>query len=81
MERSAENGEAGILGVFRLAGLPQDESVTVYPRGLDAGARYEVTFDNTGYMFTKDGFSLQNAGIRVHLPSALHSELILYKKI
>ena len=81
LERSAADGEAGILGVFRLAGLPQDEYVTVYPRGVDLAAKYDVTLDNTGCTFRKDGFVLRNDGVRVYLPSALQSELLTYKKV
>ena len=59
----------------------RDETVTVYPRGLDAGRTYEVTFDNSQTTATVSGFALVNEGLRVRLPASLTSELIIYRAV
>jgi hypothetical protein len=57
------------------------ESIVVYPKGVDASATYEVTLDNSRATAKLSGYEILNNGIRVNLPCALSSELILYKKI
>ena len=82
LERASADGAKGIIGIFNLADLrPGDETVTVYPRGLDAGKTYEVTFDNAQTTATVSGFALVNDGIRVRLPASLTSELIIYRAL
>lgn len=56
---------------------PKNEVHTVYPRGLDRSRTYRVTFDNSGETVTRTGDSLVTEGIRLRLPAALTSELIL----
>ena len=80
LERCAKNGECGILGVFALYDL-KDEFVTVYPRGLDLAANYEITMDNSGAKTIVSAFELVNCGMKVNLDTALSSELIIYKKV
>ena len=82
LERASADGTKGIVGIFNLADIrPGDETVTVYPRGLDAGKTYEVTFDNSQTTATVSGFALVNEGIRVRLPASLTSELIVYRAV
>lgn len=80
LERAAADGSAGVIGVFRLAGK-SDEVTTVYPRGLDLSAEYEVTFDNCASSVRLRGYEMKNAGVRVSIGANLSSELIIYKKI
>ena len=80
LERSAKNAECGIIGVFALYDV-KDEFVTVYPRGLDLGANYEITLDNSGAKTIISAFELVNCGIKVNLDTSLGSELIIYKKV
>ena len=51
------------------------------PRGLDAGRRYRVTFDNAGQSCQVDGFALMQQGVVVRLEGALTSELLLMEAI
>lgn len=81
MERSSKERDRSVIGVFRLAGETKDEFVTVFPRGINPGGKYEVTFDNTRSISVVDGFEIVNGGIKVKLKSALTSELILIKNV
>ncbi|MBQ8508680.1 MAG: alpha-galactosidase [Clostridia bacterium] len=79
LERSAEDGSAGVIGIFRMCGTNADETV-LYPRGIDVGAAYEVTFDNSGATAKISGYDMANNGLRVRIGQNLSSELIIYKK-
>jgi len=46
-------------------------------RGLDAGRRYRVTWDNCGLACEMDGFTLMHQGVTVRLEGALTSELLI----
>ncbi|MBQ6023192.1 MAG: alpha-galactosidase [Clostridia bacterium] len=82
IERASKDGTKGIVGIFNLADVSDaDDTVTVYPRGLDVGKTYEVTFDNTETKCAVSGFALVNEGLRVRLPASLTSELIVYKAV
>jgi len=80
LERAAEDGSRSMLGVFNLcmAGAREER---IFPRGIDAGARYRVTADNSGAACEVDGFTLCNEGLRVRLDGALQSELLLLERI
>ena len=80
LERSAEDKSVGIIGVFRLV-MNSTESTVVYPKGIDASATYEVTFDNSRATTKVSGYDMINNGIKLNLPCALSSELVIYKKI
>lgn len=81
LERAAADGEAGALGVFALSDQARiPETVTVYPRGVDLSATYEVRMDNSGACYEISGERMSNEGIRVALHGALTSELIVYRK-
>ena len=79
LERSAANKSAGVVGVFRLTGDNSDSAV-IYPRGVDASATYEVTFDNSGETVRLSGYEMKNSGIKVNIGKSLSSELIVYEK-
>jgi alpha-galactosidase len=79
LERAARDRSAGVIGIFRLVGTNGDET-TVRPRGIDLGATYAVTFDNTGAVVTLSGFEMQR-GLSVRIGQNLSSELIIYRKL
>lgn len=76
LELASSDRTRGMVGIFSPA-IPQKEAVVVCPRGLSAAKRYRVTLDNSGDSFLMTGARLQNEGLRVYLPAALSSELIL----
>ena len=78
IERASTDGTKGVIGVFNLANV-KDEYIIVYPKGLDEGKTYEVTFDNKRTTAKVSGFTLVNDGIRVRNSVSFSSELILYK--
>ena len=79
LETAKRDKSQGMLGVFRLA-EPEVCETTVYPRGVNPGKMYDVTFDNSGATVRLSGFDMVQNGLRVRLGSALTSELILYKE-
>lgn len=79
LEMAARDGSRGMIGVFQLAN-PQEKSCVVYPKGLDAGKTYQVTFDNDESVAILSGYELVRHGIRVQLDGALTSELIMYQE-
>ncbi len=80
LERAAADASTSVIGIFRLCGDNPDETV-VYPRGIDASALYEVTFDNSRASAKLSGFEMINNGLRVRITNNLSSELILIKKL
>ena len=79
LERSASNKSAGVIGVFKMAGV-SDQMTTVYPKGVDIGASYEVTFDNSGETVILSGYEMKMSGIKAYIGASLSSELIVYEK-
>ena len=80
IERSSKDGTKGVIGIFNLASVT-DDSVVVYPKGLDISKKYEVTYDNKRATAIVDGFTMVNEGLRVRLAGSFTSELILYNAI
>ncbi len=80
LERSAKDKSAGVIGVFRLCG-DNDDVTVVYPRGVEMGATYDVTFDNSGAVVRLTGYTMANDGLRIRIGQNLSSELIIYKKV
>jgi alpha-galactosidase len=76
IEEAAEDGSRAAAGVFRTAG-PAEESHTLRLRGVSAGRRYRVTFDNTGETVERDGAALMSEGLTIRLARAMTSELVL----
>ena len=82
LERASADRKKGMIGIFNLANIsPAEDTVTVFPRGIDPGLSYEVTFDNSLSTSRIPGFTLINDGIRIRLPSSLTSELLLYSAV
>jgi alpha-galactosidase len=80
LEYAARDRARAYAGMFRLSGEGEPEYV-FRPRGLRAGARYRVTFDNSGDSITKTGYDLRQEGIRVRLASGIRSELLLFEEV
>lgn len=79
LEYAAPDQSRGYAGVFKLTGSQDPYCLRL--RGVDAGADYEVTLDNSGRKFRTSGHELGNAGLIIRLDTALTSELVLYKKL
>jgi len=79
LEYVSKDKSTAIASFFRLQG----ESRVVFPfvsKGLSAGKRYEVTFDNTGETAVIDGVSLISSGLNVRVPGKMMSELLILKE-
>lgn len=79
LEEAAADRARAIIGLFRLAEGP--ERYVVRPRGIDAAARYRVTFDNEGSTVEITAAELQNDGISVRLGSTMTSQLLLLERV
>ena len=80
LEIAAPDGQKAAATVYSLPGVKTD-AYRFIPRGLDASKNYKVTLDNSGTVLTLSGYALQNAGIRIQIPAAMSSELILFECI
>jgi alpha-galactosidase len=80
LEYAAPDGSRAVVGVFRL-NEPSAASYRFRPRGLRAGNRYRVYWDNTGADAELSGFELQRDGLEIRLESPLTSELLLIEAI
>ena len=68
------------VGIFSFPCTDKTE-YTVIPKGINVGPEYKVTLDNSGATFTVSGYELMTNGIKIKIPSALSSELILFEAI
>ena len=80
LEIASPDGAKGAMTVFTLSGT-NDKTISVNPRGLDAGRTYRVGMDNTGETFTVSGRELQTHGLVVSIPTSMASELITFEAI
>jgi hypothetical protein len=80
LELASEDRSRAICGLFQLGGPTQPEYL-LRLRGLDAGRRYRVTWDNAGQTCEVDGFTLMKQGITVRLEGALTSELLICEAV
>ncbi len=80
LEYASTDNMKGLIAAFSGNGEGAGEHV-IYPRGIDRGAIYRVTFDTTGESVEIGGFKLRNSGIRISLAQAQCSELVLFEKI
>jgi hypothetical protein len=67
------------VGLFRLSD-PAAPEYTVRLRGVAAGRRYRVRFDNSGDEALLDGHALASAGLTIRLEAPLTSELLLVQE-
>ena len=88
LEVASPDGDKSAIAAFslnvpsRYAERPFEDrnTVVIFPRGIKQDRTYRVTLDNTGESFTEDGHKLLRHGIKVYLPSALSSELVLIEE-
>ncbi|MEW6750327.1 MAG: alpha-galactosidase [Candidatus Latescibacterota bacterium] len=80
LELASAERDRALCGVFQLS-APRSPEYGLRPRGLHAGRRYRVTFDNLGQTCELDGFTLMQQGVRVRLEGALTSELLLLEAV
>jgi alpha-galactosidase len=80
LEYAARDGRRAMAGIFRLT-APAGGRYCFQPRGLRAGERYRVTFDNSGETVELSGLDLQRHGVEVRLESPLTSELLLMEVV
>ncbi len=79
LEISSEDKTKGAITAFTLVN-PKTDGFTVFPKGIDTGKTYTVTLDNNNETFDVSGRQLRSHGISIRIPTALSSELILYKE-
>ena len=79
LEISSPDCKKGAIGVFSFPCGKTD--FNVIPKGINAGMNYKVTLDNSGAEFNVSGYELITHGLKINLPSALSSELILFEAI
>lgn len=70
----------GAAAIFALVNH-SEETIRFRAKGADKSKNYVVYLDNDGESFTASGKELCLDGVEIQLPSALSSELILYKEI
>ena len=80
LECSSQNGERGYAGIFR---LPEADggAYHFFPKGLDAGRRYKVTYDSSGRTREVEGGMLLDRGLRLPVTASYTSELLLFEAI
>ena len=79
LEIASEDKSKGAITAFTLV-KPETDVFTIYPKGIDTGKTYIVTLDNNNETFEVSGRQLRSHGISIRIPTALSSELILYKE-
>ena len=80
LEYVAADRSRGMAGVFRLAG-DAEPTWRFAARGLDRGARYRVTWDNSGEAAELPGWRIVGDGIEVRSERPLTSELLLFERV
>ena len=79
LEYAASDRSRGYAGVFRLGNGRSEYRLRL--RGVDLGATYEVTLDNSGQAFRAAGRELADSGLPVAADAANTSELVLYRRV
>ena len=80
LELAAPDRTRGVIGVFAMTKCGE-QAIDVCSRGIDPSKTYRVTLDNTQSTFEIPGHALCQNGIRIQLPAALTSELVLFEAI
>lgn len=80
LEVSSPDKTRAALAAFTLTD-PKHSEFIVYPKGLSASKTYKVTFDNTGDSCRMTGAALIRSGLRLVIPGALQSELVLFEAV
>jgi alpha-galactosidase len=77
MEIASADRSRALLGAWRLPGAAE-RSQLLFPRGLNPGLRYRVTYDNSGLTRTIDGGEAIDAGMRIEAGAPGCSELLIF---
>ncbi len=80
LELASEDQSRAVVALFRLAGRA-DDTYLLRLRGVAAGRRYRVTFDNAGQTTEVDGASLLYGDLPIRLARALTSELVIVEEL
>jgi len=80
LELASRDRLRAIVGLFQLA-TPNAQEYLLRVRGLDAGRRYRVTFDNDGQTSEVDGLVLMKQGLVIRVEAPLASELLLFEAV
>lgn len=80
LEISSCDGSRGAIAVFTMSDAKTDK-INVVPKGINASLEYKITLDNSGAVFTVNGYELISKGIDAYVPSSLSSELVLYEAV
>jgi len=80
LESATPGRDRAFVGIFRMLGGDED-FYTFHPRGLDAGKTYRVRYDSAGFDREIDGGRLIDDGLKIRIPSALRSELLLIEAL
>jgi alpha-galactosidase len=80
LEYASPDARRAYAGIFRL-GASGENAYRLYPRGIDAGRRYRVTYDTAGQTREVDGGTLLDQGLRVSVAGPYTSELLLFEAI
>ena len=79
LEITSADKSKGAITAFTLVN-PGTDVFTVYPKGIDTGKTYIITLDNNNETYEISGRQLRSHGISIRIPTALSSELILYRE-
>ncbi len=80
LEYASPDARRAAVALFRLR-EGGDPVFRLHPRGLDRGARYRLTYDNSGQAVELSGWQLMNEGLAIALPLPFTSELLLLEAI
>jgi len=83
LEYARPDHSAAVAVVFRTSSAT-DHQGDVYcfrPRGLQPGAQYEITLDNTGLSYRASGAELVLHGVPVRLETVFASELLTFEQV
>jgi alpha-galactosidase len=80
LEYSAADGSIDFLVAYTMC-VSGEGRMLVYPRGLNLGSDYKVTYDNDGQWFVAKGWQLNRDGVALEIPQNLGSEMLIFEEI
>lgn len=80
LEIAAPDGSRSALAAFHLT-CAGAQPHCIRPRGIRADLTYRVTLDNSGCVYTADGWELLQKGVQISIPASLSSELVLFEEV
>lgn len=80
LECASPEGDRAYAGIFRLPGAT-DDAYQFRPRGLNPSLRYRVAYDSKDFSCEVDGLTLADRGLRILVPGAFTSELLLFEAV